>query len=1142
MKRNICLLLLICCSLNLFAQTEKKWPSALLWRISGNGLTEPSYLYGTIHLKDKELFFFGDSLYSALNRVKGFALEVDPEENMTPFIQQMMGGNLLDDDEEEEEETIPNNKKDKKKSPPKISGLKVFDYEYLQKKKDRMNINVDGYLFYLAKQKGKWLGGLEDLTDHIKQVDELGRNIEHREEDTATLAFNRGILKQWYRNHSLDKIHQAFSGSLINDREFINRNLKMAHRADSLSRIRTMFYAVGCAHLPGDSGVITLLRQKGYTLTPVFSSTIVFPVALSEQFDQWKTIWAADSSHQFRMPVTPTEVTPKGINMVMHIAYDLPSRFVYFLSSVTYPGEYRADLLKSIINKEDKKEKYKNVKWFTHQGYPAVSGKIRQNAADLSFRFIQNKNTLYMLLAGAEEDEFFNEKYASSFFNSFQILKNPEAPKQTLTTVTDTTLGFSATCSCILAKKKTTDADEKNRQDGYSCVDIQTQSHYEIYALSMKPGYYNSTDSAFLSSYLGELVPLAGNNPVTNRRFLYDGYPAAHYSFTSEDQKHTYNILFIIKGNIRYIISVTKMASDTSENNFLSSFRFNSIPKSNWAWQTHPDNNLRIYMPGAFILKSDTDEPANTKDTLANEPWKYDYLAYDTETATTYYLFKTINSPYHWFSSDSAWMNTLVRNQENAGDSVISKKLFYQNGVPVCEILNACNMQNTVHHVKFMLTGDTLYEIQSYITLQQLASPQHQKLYDSVFVLKPAPLTYFTNKAEKLLSTLLSEDSTQRQLAVSALDEVLFTKKDLPLLHQVLIKKHPGDSGTRGYGTVGYKLTDIIKTLADSTTTDFIINNYHQVPDDAATGKSDFLYLLAEQKTASSAAILKKLLLEQPPTAHGHFNFTNAISDTLQLAAQLFPEINRLITDTISGLAVASLLNQLSDSNLVPLSYITGAETAINHLAENSLKQYKTNPDDYFGNRAELVHLLAKIKTPASLKLFGEFGKLKNEYICYNVLETSAKNGLPVNPATLQLLASSKYYRADAYRVLKKYRLEKMFPAAYSTQKSMAETLLFNYISEYHETEPEKMQFVKELTAPYKGKTYRFIVYKMLINMDDELVWYTGFSGPFEMNTRKLLQETEAAGSEWIDFESAFSLKDIPKKFKQYLEQLSEGE
>ena len=50
----------------------------LLWRISGSGLQKPSYLYGTMHLKDRRLFFFGDSVYKSLEASEGFAMEIDP--------------------------------------------------------------------------------------------------------------------------------------------------------------------------------------------------------------------------------------------------------------------------------------------------------------------------------------------------------------------------------------------------------------------------------------------------------------------------------------------------------------------------------------------------------------------------------------------------------------------------------------------------------------------------------------------------------------------------------------------------------------------------------------------------------------------------------------------------------------------------------------------------------------------------------------------------------------------------------------------------------------------------------------------------------------------------------------------------------
>jgi uncharacterized protein YbaP (TraB family) len=59
------------------AQPSTQLPKTFLWRISGNGLQKPSYLYGTIHITEKRAFFFGDSMYRALEICEGYAAELD---------------------------------------------------------------------------------------------------------------------------------------------------------------------------------------------------------------------------------------------------------------------------------------------------------------------------------------------------------------------------------------------------------------------------------------------------------------------------------------------------------------------------------------------------------------------------------------------------------------------------------------------------------------------------------------------------------------------------------------------------------------------------------------------------------------------------------------------------------------------------------------------------------------------------------------------------------------------------------------------------------------------------------------------------------------------------------------------------------
>jgi uncharacterized protein YbaP (TraB family) len=59
-------------------QADKKYPS-LLWEITGNGLSKPSYLFGTMHISDKLVFHLGDSFYNAIKGADVVALETNPD-------------------------------------------------------------------------------------------------------------------------------------------------------------------------------------------------------------------------------------------------------------------------------------------------------------------------------------------------------------------------------------------------------------------------------------------------------------------------------------------------------------------------------------------------------------------------------------------------------------------------------------------------------------------------------------------------------------------------------------------------------------------------------------------------------------------------------------------------------------------------------------------------------------------------------------------------------------------------------------------------------------------------------------------------------------------------------------------------------
>ena len=79
----------------------------------------------------------------------------------------------------------------------------------------------------------------------------------------ALLPFQAAFLKDNASAGSAEA-GQEFIESLI-----VRRNHTMTERADPLLRAGNTLIAVGALHLPGPEGIVSLIRRRGYKVTPV---------------------------------------------------------------------------------------------------------------------------------------------------------------------------------------------------------------------------------------------------------------------------------------------------------------------------------------------------------------------------------------------------------------------------------------------------------------------------------------------------------------------------------------------------------------------------------------------------------------------------------------------------------------------------------------------------------------------------------------------------------------------------------------------------------------------------------------------------------------------------------------------------------
>ncbi|NNE78477.1 MAG: TraB/GumN family protein [Pricia sp.] len=97
------------------------------------------------------------------------------------------------------------------------------------------------------------------------------------------------LLQDAYRERNialLDSIDRAMYTDHYMKNMLHIRNVNMAHKLDSVMHQGKVFAGIGAAHLPGEEGVIAILRDKGYTIAPLVSKASAKGKALKQKFEE----------------------------------------------------------------------------------------------------------------------------------------------------------------------------------------------------------------------------------------------------------------------------------------------------------------------------------------------------------------------------------------------------------------------------------------------------------------------------------------------------------------------------------------------------------------------------------------------------------------------------------------------------------------------------------------------------------------------------------------------------------------------------------------------------------------------------------------------------------------------------------------
>lgn len=298
----------------------------MLWEISGNGLSHKSYLFGTMHgdghnYKLEEIFTAFPQLREILGNVSCIYLEQSKDFNDSAVVADCVASAsiFVKADEANDYNALPQGEsyrglydsKEKFRLVDNFFCEKMRRSSYTQFKPaywvERLRLNrmkgsakavsIDDCLYHYALQKNIKVSGLEtyeesaralveatrdsaeylkslkdqaaDLYDAIVQMEKVAQmeKIAQMEKVSASTS-----SYEMYLSGDLEKLctkNLSFIPNEVYEQKMgAERNNRWLRKIEDILKDRTCLIAVGAMHLPGDKGLIALLRAKRYNVQP----------------------------------------------------------------------------------------------------------------------------------------------------------------------------------------------------------------------------------------------------------------------------------------------------------------------------------------------------------------------------------------------------------------------------------------------------------------------------------------------------------------------------------------------------------------------------------------------------------------------------------------------------------------------------------------------------------------------------------------------------------------------------------------------------------------------------------------------------------------------------------------------------------
>ncbi|MFD2970174.1 TraB/GumN family protein [Sphingobacterium bambusae] len=1080
----------------------------LLWEVSGKNLVKPSYLFGSIHVKDSRAFHFSDSVYWAVANADVFAMETHPDSLLCEVLAYTDGSKTVAD-------TLRLTDRQKQQLKDRFS---EYDFDksdslllknpYLLRtllypassKKDGKEMIVDIFLYGLAKTRHKPVLSLESTEQHLEALLTTGGSVADMiDADVEDYEEKINGLIEIYASGNLELLNSQIQHYLKDNTLLKTRNVVMLQRMVQLMPKKSVFAVTGAAHLPGEYGLINLLRREGYNVRQV-QGTFDGHTAFDIEHDAmgWQTV--SDSLLGFDIQFPAGYVySREAIYQKTLVHLDMFSEAVFSFNASFVVGEstisdeaFVNETLDSILSKNSNMLISKQI--FKEGTITILEATIQERESQKKVKIWLQNNRRYLLIASIKK----NSKYQNLVDRVLSSVVIKSTPDNASIPIFKDPLGAFQIKLPPISQRMVNDAPSADNPATESfkimntfALDATNSASYLVRYNDYPPGVSLIDKESVYQKTVQQLTAM-GNILVEPRDIQRNGYVARNFKAIIGGNWSEIEMFF--RGN-RFFLLLREHLSSTAplpENDPFDTFAF--LPYQEVDNELFAVGELKLSLPQTPMDLNTS--PADRATEFVST--KHHLATIDPKSGTNFQFLAYQFGKYSRYTDVDSMFHKIHRNIKEDGDSVLSYRRLEHPFAQGAVLYSYNKQQHAAMQHQIWSVGDHLYVL--YVTggeedLKRKNVDDFFRHFESSISTKKTNFDIFASKADLLITDLQNQDTATWKPAWKSLQKFYsFEKNELPLLRKAIRYVYPNDQEENGSRTL---LIDELATLGDKPSIPLLKRLYVDRETSDAIRTNILQNILSIDSTEFEWYF--NSLLTKPPTTNDAQALISPLLDSLEFTAQHMDRIASLLRHPDYRAATLTWFKKVLELKKQSQVSVKTADmlSLVEAFAKDDLAQFvsthSADENSVFYNRMfTYLQIFGASTNQAYIQHFADnLSSMEGvNYIKTALLIAMVDARMPLDSTLFKEQLENIRTRYDVMKAFEERNLFEQIPQMYKEGDQFAKMLFNEFLYDDYEYPTEIKEIGKIVES---GNTY----YVFSVKFEGNELSYLGVSGPF---------------------------------------------